>query len=160
MTTKTSEIPVRLDELASHLGGQDPEFWVNQVGGPIEQDWLGRSVTTPAAARKALEAFSDQAAESARLASEFDAWQEDWERRYATVGEEAYQSAAKRRLKAEQQSLRDSDDTVWIGLPQTVSPQGRAVAQRVCNEAREAFEKQNPRLTFEEWTTTKRRRKR
>ena len=159
MTAKTNEIPVRLDELAGHLGNQDAEHWIRQVGGPIERDWLGRSVTTPAAARKALDAFSDQAAESARLASEFDAWLKDWERCYIAVGEAAYQDAAKRRLKAEQQALRDSDDTFYLGLPQTVSPQGRAVAQKVCDEAREAFEKQNPRLTFKEWTQ-KRGRKR
>lgn len=107
MTTKTSEISVRLDELAGHLGGQDAEQWVRKVGGEIEQDWLSRKVTSPAAARQALEACNKHAAESARLASEFDAYQADWERRYMAVGEEAYQSAAERRLEVEQQALRD-----------------------------------------------------
>jgi hypothetical protein len=107
MTTKTSDIPVRLDELAGHLGGQDAEQWVREVGGEIEQDWLGRKVTSPATARKALEACNKRAAESARLASEFDAYQADWERRYVAVGEEAYRSAAERQLEVEQQALRD-----------------------------------------------------
>jgi hypothetical protein len=75
------------------------------------------------------------------------------------VGEEAYQSAAERQLEAEQQALRDGD-TFWIGLPATVSPQGRVVAQQACNDARERWEKQNPRLTYERWATKKPRRKR
>jgi hypothetical protein len=74
------------------------------------------------------------------------------------VGEEAYQAAAERQLEVEQQALRDSD-TFWIGLPQTVSPAGRAVAQQACNEAREQWEKQNPRLTYEEWAAKKRRKR-
>ena len=110
-------IPVRLDELAGHLGHQDADHWVQKVGGEIEQDWLGRKVTSPAAARKALEAFNKQAAESARLVSEFDVYQADWERCYVAVGEEAYQTAAERQLEVEQQALRDSD-TFWLGLPQ------------------------------------------
>jgi hypothetical protein len=158
VTTKTSDIPVRLDELAGHLGGGDAEHWVREVGGEIEADWLGRKVTSPAAARKALAAFREHATESARLASEFDAFQRDWERRYIAVGEEAYRATAERQLEVEQQALRDSD-TFWIGLPATVSPQGRAIAQQACNEARERWEKQNRRLTYEEWATKKRRKR-
>jgi hypothetical protein len=86
MTTKTSDIPVRLHELAGHLGGQDAEHWVREVGGEIEQDWLDRKVTSPAVARKAIEAFSKHAAESARLASEFDAYQADWEALHGSGG--------------------------------------------------------------------------
>jgi hypothetical protein len=143
---------------AGHLGGGDAEYWVREVGGEIEQDWLGRKVTSPEAARKALAAFREHSTESARLASEFDAYQADWERRYIAVGEEAYQAAAERQLEREQQALRDSD-TFWIGLPATVSPQGRAIAQQACNEAREKWEKQNRRLSYEEWATRKRRKR-
>jgi hypothetical protein len=152
--------PPVLPDMLSFPGppGQDAEYWVREVGGEIEQDWLGRLTTSTAAARKALEACNKQAAESALLASEFDAYQKDWERRYMAIGEEAYQAAAERQLEVEQQALRDSD-TFWIGLPQTVSPHGRAVAQQACNEARAQWEKQNPRLTYEEWSVKKRRKR-
>jgi primosomal protein N'' len=109
MTTKSSDIPVRLDELASHLSGHDPEQWVREVGGEIEQDWLGRKVTSPAAAvrRWRLATSAQPRARSSPASSMLT--KKDWERRYMAVGEEAYQTAAERQLEVEQQALLDSD---------------------------------------------------
>jgi hypothetical protein len=159
--TKTSiGGPVLLARLAAGFGGSidGATYWVRQVRGKIEHDGAGRPVVSLATADKALEAFQEHAAESARLQSEYDHYLRERQQQLDTVAEEAFQREGAAQLKREHQAMRDST-TIWVGLPQTISPAGRAIVRRAADEARERFEREHPLQTFEEFEK-KRRKKR
>jgi hypothetical protein len=158
--TKTSIMPpVLLSELAgaAFSGSIDTAtHWVRRVGGTVDQDWAGRPIVDAEIARKVLEDSRKAAAEEAERQSQYDAYLVEWQRQYLEVGDRAYAAAAERELGAEQQALRDSD-TFWIGLPATVSPRGRSIAQQACNEARARWEESNRRQSYDEWSMKRRK---
>jgi hypothetical protein len=153
MTTKTSiGGPVLLARLAAGFGGSidGATYWVRQVRGKIEHDGAGRPVVSLTTADKALEAFQEHAAESARLQSEYDAYLRERQQQLDTVAEDAFQRAGAAQLQREHQAMRDSS-TIWVGLPLTISPAGRSIVRRATEEARERFEREHPLQTFEEF---------
>ena len=161
MATKTqSDAPVLIDELAGRLTGSvdGAHHWIKQVGGSVDVDWAGRSVVSPATAKKALTAFRNHAAEEATLQSEYDSYSRARRAELHSAGEEAFQRAGAAEFEREHQALRGSA-TIWVGLPQTLSPAGMRVAQEAADAARARFEREHPFLTFEEFAVERRRQR-
>jgi hypothetical protein len=151
--TQNEAPPVLLSDVAGRVfsGSIDSaRSWIDRVGGTIYQDWAGRDIVHAETAQKVLEEARRHQAAEAQRQSQYDNYLTNWQREFVSIGERAYQEAATRALEDEQQALRDSD-THWIGLPATVSPRGRSIAQAACNEARARWEAANRRLTYDEW---------
>lgn len=153
MATSTKE-RVLVTELSTQMSGENPVYWLDQVGAKTEPDWAGRPTVSVRDAKAAFDAYQTAMAEHAEKEALYRQYLEDRARERLAVGQKAYEEAIERgRERQAREMAADADGYAFYGIGSRfpLSPVYQQQAWQARYEAEQKFDRKRPAKTFIEF---------
>jgi hypothetical protein len=143
-------------DIAGHLGTSPAHIrqWAARLKLPVGEDWAGRQGIEHSGASKLIAAYTEAGRESAELHRDFQLYEEDWQRRRHAAGEQAFSDFISKSVEQQRVSVPSPDYAYYGGADRLAAPIGSSTytsANQAAELARQAFEKNEPRLDFDQF---------